>query len=122
MRLQGSAARLTIIVDEVDAWHHTPLYVEIIQRARREGIAGATALRGVQGYAALSPIHTAHLFTLVDHLPVVIILVDDHTRIEAFLNSLDEVLHKGVVLLDDVEAIRYLHDPAERRHRFRRHE
>jgi uncharacterized protein len=123
MRLHGAAARLTIILDEVDSWHQTPLYTEIIHRAHRDGLAGATALRGVQGYAALSAIHTAHLFTLGDHLPVVIIIVDDHARIRAFLDSLEEILHKGVALLDDVEVIRYRPDPQEHHPHFgRRHD
>ncbi len=118
-RLHGAAARLTIIVDENDLWHHRPVYVEIIHRAHAEGLAGATALRGTRGYAELSPIHTTHLFGLGNHLPVVIIIVDDHARIESFLYSLDEILDKGVVLLDDVEVIRYQPEPG--RHGNRSH-
>ncbi len=111
MRLQGSAARLTILVDEADRWHHTPLYVEIVHRAHRDGLAGATAVRGVEGFAAASDIHTSHLFALGEHLPVVITIVDSHDRVRAFLDSLDEVMSKGVVLLDDVEVILYRADP-----------
>lgn len=107
MRLHGPAARLTILVDERDQWHHKPLYVEIIHRAHRDGLAGATALRGVEGFAALSPIHKNHLFALGEHMPIVITIVDDHARVRAFLDSLEEILHKGVALLDDVEVIRY---------------
>jgi uncharacterized protein len=114
MRTQGSAARLTILVDALDQWHHRPLYVEIIHRAHAEGLAGATAVRGIEGYAGVSDIHTTHLFALGDHLPIVITIVDDHTRIQAFLYTLDEILHKGVVLLDDVEVIRYHRDPHHR--------
>jgi PII-like signaling protein len=114
MRQQGSAARLTILVDEVDQWHHRPLYVEIIHRAHRDGLAGATALRGVEGFAAASQIHTSHLFTLGEHLPVVIVIVDDHQHIHTFLDTLDELLHNGVALLDDVEVIRYQRDPRRR--------
>ncbi len=115
MRLQGTAARLTILVDEADQCHHRPLYVEIIHRAHRAGLAGATALRGIEGFAALSDIHTSHLFTLGEHLPIVIYIVDDHRRIREFVDSLDEILPKGVVLLDDVEVIRYHADTRHRR-------
>jgi PII-like signaling protein len=117
MRLHGSAARLTILVDEADQWHHRPLYVEIIHRAHRAGLAGATALRGIEGFAALSEIHTTHLFTLGEHLPVVIVIVDDHRRVQQFVDSLDEILPKGVALLDDVEVIRYHADPGHQRRR-----
>lgn len=112
MRLHGPAARLTILVDEADQWHHRPLYVEIVHRAHKEGLAGATALRGIEGFAALSPIHTGHLFTLGEHLPIVIVIVDDHLRIRKFLDTLDEVMSKGVALVDDVEVIRYRAGPA----------
>ena len=107
MRPHGSAARLTILVDEADHWHHKPVYVEIVHRAHRSGLAGATVLRGVEGFAALSEIHTTHLFSLGEHLPVVIVIVDNHERIHDFLDELDEILHKGVALLDEVEVIRY---------------
>jgi uncharacterized protein len=116
-RTQGPAARLTIVVDERDHWHHRPLYVEIIRRAHAEDLDGATALLGIEGYAGISGIHTAHLFALGDHLPVVITIVDDQARIRAFLDTVDEILDKGVVLLDDVEVIRYRRDE---RHRGRR--
>jgi PII-like signaling protein len=118
MRTQGPAARLTIVVDELDQWHHRPLYVEIIHRAHAEGLAGATAIRGIEGYAGASDIHTTHLFRLGDHLPIVITIIDDHTRVQAFLVHLDEILDKGVVLLDDVEVIRF-HRDARPRHRWR---
>jgi PII-like signaling protein len=115
MRTEGNAARLTILVDENDTWHHRSLYVEIVHRAHAEGLAGATVLRGIEGYAGISDVHTTHLFTLGDHLPILITIIDDHQRIQAFLNSLDDVLHKGVVLLDDVEVIRFSRDPAPKR-------
>lgn len=119
MRTEGNAARLTILVDENDTWHHRSVYVEIVHRAHAEGLAGATVLRGIEGYAGISDVHTTHLFSLGDHLPILITIIDDHPRIQAFLNTLDEVLDKGVVLLDDVEVIRFYRDPVVRRHGWR---
>jgi hypothetical protein len=113
MRLQGTAQRLTILVDEADQWHHRPLYVEIVHRAHRHGLAGATVLRGTEGFATGSTVHTSHLFTLGEHLPIVIIIVDDHHRIGDFLAALDHLIDKGVVLLDDVDAIRYIATPPQ---------
>ena len=115
MRLQGTAQRLTILVDEADQWHHRPVYVEIVHRAHRQGLAGATAIRGIEGFGSRSDIHSTHLLTLGEHLPVVIIIVDDHERIARFLDSLDEMPHKSVALLEDVEAIRYRREPRRRR-------
>lgn len=115
MRVQGSALRLTIVVDGADLWHHKPLYVEIIHRAHRHGMAGATAIRGMEGFTATSQIHTAGLFALTNHVPVTIIIVDGREKIETFLDALDGVFSKGVVLLEDVEVIRYVpRQPAAR--------
>lgn len=47
MKLPGSALRLTILVGELDKWHHKPLYTEIVHRAHQGGLAGATVLSTV---------------------------------------------------------------------------
>ena len=66
MKLSGRALRLSIFVGEGDLWHHKPLYAEIVHRARRAGLAGATVLRGIEGFGATSVIHRPHLFRLSD--------------------------------------------------------
>jgi hypothetical protein len=110
MRIEGQAVRATIFVDGADQWHHRPLYAEIVHRAHKLGLAGATALRGIEGFTATSPVHTPHPFPFGTHLPVVIVVVDSRPQIAAFLDSLEGVLTKGAVVLDDVEVIRYLPD------------
>ena len=87
MKLQGPAMRLTIFVGETDQWHHRPVYTEIVHRAHAAGLAGASVLRGVEGYGASSHIHTTRILSLSDDLPVAIVIVDAAERIEAFLPS-----------------------------------
>ena len=70
MRLQGSALRLTIFVGEDDQWHHKPLYHEVVSRARKQGLAGASVMRGIEGFGASSRIHTTRILTLSDDLPI----------------------------------------------------
>jgi PII-like signaling protein len=108
MRLTGTALRLTIIVGESDQWHHKPLYTEFVHRAHKAGLAGATVLRGVEGYGASNLIHTTRLLSLSEDLPVMIVIVDTHDRIHAFLPQLDELVSEGLVILDDCEVIRYV--------------
>lgn len=122
MRTEGRAARLTILVDENDMWQHRNVYVEIVHRAHQQGLAGATVLRGIEGFAGISDVHTTHLFRLGDHLPILIIIVDDRQRIDAFLPTLDDIMNKGVVLRDDVEVIRFYREPTSRRRRRHRTE
>lgn len=112
MKLQGTARRLTIFVGEDDQWHGKPLYTEIVHRAHAAGLAGASVLRGIEGYGASSRVHTARLLSLSDDLPIAIVIVDADERIRAFLPQLDELVSEGLVILDEVEVIRYVGRPA----------
>ncbi|MEU4247438.1 DUF190 domain-containing protein [Amycolatopsis sp. NPDC026612] len=105
--MQGPATRLTIYVGDDDHWHHKPLYHEIVRRARDAGLAGASVLRGVEGYGASSLIHTTRILSLSDDLPVVIVIIDEEAKLRAFLPRLDELIGNGLVTLDQVEVVRY---------------
>jgi uncharacterized protein len=108
MRLTGPARRLTIFVGESDQYHHHPIYSEIVHRAHSAGLAGATVLRGIEGFGASSHIHTTRILSLSQDLPVAIIIVDERARIDAFLPQLDDLVTEGLVIIDDVEVIRYV--------------
>jgi len=106
--MEGLATRLTIYLGEDDHWHHKPLYHEIVHRAHVAGLAGASVLRGIEGYGATSRIHTTRLLSLAENLPIVIVIVDQEERIRDFLPQLDELVREGLVILDPVEVIRYV--------------
>ena len=108
MKLQGPAMRLSIYLGESDQWHHRPVYTEIVHRAHAAGLAGASVLRGIEGYGASSRIHTNRLLSLSEDLPVVIVIVDSHDKIDAFLPELDELITEGLVIMDPVEVITYV--------------
>ena len=107
MKLEGHHKRLTIFVGESDRHGHTPLATEIVQRAHAAGLAGATVLRGVEGYGASNHVHTTRILSLSDDLPMTVVIVDAADRIEAFLPQLDELITGGLVILDDVEVVSY---------------
>jgi PII-like signaling protein len=108
MRLTGTAIRLTIMVGESDHWHHKPLFTEIVHRAHNAGLAGATVLRGIEGFGASNRVHTTRLLSLSEDLPVAVVIVDTPDRIHAFIPELDELVTEGLVILDDCEVIRYV--------------
>lgn len=107
-RLTGRALRVTIFIGESDLRHHKPVYAEIVHRAHKAGLAGASVFRGIEGFGASSLIHTQRLLSLSEDLPVAIVIVDDEERIRAFLPQLDELVAEGLVILDDCEVIRYV--------------
>ncbi|MFE7706637.1 DUF190 domain-containing protein [Streptomyces sp. NPDC057486] len=102
----GRGLRLTILVGESDVWHHRPVYAEIVHRAHRAGLAGASAFRGIEGFGASSRIHTQRLLSLSEELPVAVVIVDTEDRIRAFLPLIDELTGDGVVVLDACEIVR----------------
>ena len=64
MKIEGDGERICVYIGESDRWHGRPLYEQIVRRAREEGLAGATVLRGMEGFGATSRIHAARLLSL----------------------------------------------------------
>lgn len=108
MSLHGPAIRLSIFVKEDDQWHHRPLYTEIVHRAHRAGLAGASVFRGVEGYGKSEHIHTTRILSLAEDLPCLIVIVDTEERIRGFLPQLDELITEGLVILDPIEVVKYV--------------
>lgn len=106
-RLTGPALRLTVLIGESDRWHHRPLSSEIVHRAHRAGLAGASVFHGVEGFGANSLIHTSRLLSLSEDLPVAVVVVDTEERVRAFLPQLDELAVEGLVMLDACEVVHY---------------
>jgi PII-like signaling protein len=106
-RLSGTALRATILIGESDVWHHKPLYTEIVHRAHKDGLAGASVFRGIEGFGASSLIHTSRLLSLSEDLPVAVVIVDTEEKVRAFLPHLDELIGGGLVTLDRCEVVTY---------------
>jgi len=108
MKLQGPAERLTIFIGESDQHNHRPLYTEIVERAHNAGLAGATVVRGFEGFGASSRIHTSRILRMSEDLPVIIVIIDEPERIDAFLPVLDELISEGLVVREQIEVVKYV--------------
>ncbi len=104
------AKLLRIFVGENHRHHGLPLFEAIILKARERGLAGATVLKGVEGYGMHKKIHTHRLLELAEAMPVIIEIVDTPEKIESFLPLLDEMIKEGTVTLEDVRLIKYTPD------------
>jgi uncharacterized protein len=107
VKIEGEGRRLRVYVGESDTWHGKPLYEAIVLRAREAGLAGATVVRGLEGYGASTHLHTTRLLELSSDLPVVIELVDRVDRIDGFLPMLDEMVAEGLVTSEPVHIVAY---------------
>ena len=107
MRIEGEGKLLRIFIGESDTWHGKPLYEAIVQRVRAEGLAGATVIRGIEGFGADSHMHTSRILRLSEDLPVVIEIVDTEDRIDRVLPMLDEMVGEGMITVERVHVIAY---------------
>jgi uncharacterized protein len=113
MQLPHEAELLRIFIGESDKMDGRPLYEVIVHEARKRGMAGATVLRGIQGFGAHSRMHTAKILRLSEDLPLIIEIVDSPERIAAFLPDLDKMIDEGLVTLEKVRVIAYRHGHLE---------
>ena len=106
--LLGAALRLTVVVGEDDSWHGRSVSSEIVVRAREAGLAGATVVRGVEGFGRRSVVHTSRLVSLSSDLPVVVTIVDEPAKIRMFLPHIAEIISGGLATVENVEVIQYV--------------
>lgn len=107
MTLPRDGQLLRIFIGESDRWGGLPLYEAIVQEARKRGLAGATVLRGTEGFGAHSRIHTTRILRLSQDLPVIVEIVDEESKIQAFLPLLDEMVQEGLATVEKATVLFY---------------
>ncbi len=103
MTLPKEGKLLRIFVGENDKHEGRPLHEWIVHKAREEGLAGATVLRGLEGFGAHSRLHTTKILRLSNDLPLVVEIVDTEEKIEAFLPLVDGAVAEGLATVEKVE-------------------
>ena len=107
MKIEGTGLLARIYVGESDTWHGRPLYEAILHLLRERGLAGATVIRGIEGFGAKQHLHTTRILSLSTDLPVLIEVVDQEDRVRGVLPELDAMVHEGLITLERVEVIAY---------------
>jgi hypothetical protein len=107
MRLEGSALLVRIFLGESDSWQGRPLYQAVVELLRARGLAGATVLRGIEGFGANQHVHSTRILSLSEDLPIIIEAVDSEERIRAVLSELDTMVGDGLITLEKVEVLAY---------------
>jgi len=102
MILPEQGQLLRIFIGESDHYKGKPLYEWIVLKAREAGLAGATVIRGIEGFGAASRIHTAKILRLSEDLPLIIEIVDTAQKIEAFIPQIDMAITEGLATLENV--------------------
>jgi PII-like signaling protein len=114
MELKYDARMLRIFLGESDKHGHNSLHELIVQEARKTGLAGATVWRGVMGYGATSRIRTSKILDLSSDLPIIIEIVDEEGKINAFLPFIHDIFEStqcgGLVTIEKINVLKYIHD------------
>ena len=109
MTTQDTYKILKIYISENDRFEGAPLYTALINALKAQGIAGATVLKGIAGYAAGDQVHAAKPLQTSDNLPVIIEVIDREERILGALPALAPLVSKGLIVLEDIQVVSYQH-------------
>jgi hypothetical protein len=112
MEITGQAVLLRIFIGESDKIGHLPLHEAIVREGRDAGLAGATVLKGVMGYGATARIRTTKILDLSADLSMVVEIVDEQGKVEAFLPKLSDMFEEancgGLVTLENIRVVHYV--------------
>ena len=109
MKLEGTAKMLRIMISEDDKWEGTPLYEVIAKKLMMLDIAGATIYKAIAGFGPHRRYHKKKTLTAKGELPILITVIDSQENINKILPILDETVKEGIVVLSDVDVIKYTH-------------
>lgn len=117
LKSRGNAKLMRIFVGENDKWRGKPLYKALIESMRANDIAGVTIYQGILGYGANRRIHQDSALHLSHDRPMMLSVVDTEEKLQAYFPMLDEMVQQGLVVISDVDVIKYTHNygTAERR-------
>ena len=88
MEIKGEAKLLRIFTSNTDKFKHSLLYETIVFAAKRYGLAGATVTKGVMGYGSSSIIRSVKFWEITEKLPVVVEIIDESQKIDAFIEKI----------------------------------
>lgn len=111
MTLEKNSKLLRIFLGEYDKYKGQPLYEALVLSARKQGIAGATVIRGILSYGASSRIHAAKLLDLSLDLPLIVEIVDTQEKIDQFLETVNPMIEEAgcgaLITIEGAEVIQY---------------
>ncbi|MGE5192873.1 MAG: DUF190 domain-containing protein [Deltaproteobacteria bacterium] len=110
MKINENGVLLRIFIGASDKFEGKPLFEAIVQKVRELGLAGATVLRGSEGFGAHSVVHKATLLEMSTDLPAVVEIVDTEEKINLILPHLEKMVHEGMITMEYVVIILYRHE------------
>jgi len=117
MENDPNAKLLRIFIGESDKLGSQPLYEAIVFEAKKQGLSGATVVRGNMGFGANSKVHTAKLFEISTDLPMIVEIVDSEPKILEFTKVVEDMFEQtksgGLITIEKAEVLRYKPGPKD---------
>lgn len=113
VKIEGKAKLMRIFIGESDQWHGKPLHEALVQAMRANDLAGATVYRGILGYGAHRRVHRDKPLHLSHDASIMLSVVDTEEKLQTFMPIVDQMVQEGLVVLSDVDIIKYAHRPVD---------
>jgi PII-like signaling protein len=113
VRIEGKAKLMRIYVGESDQWQGKPLHDALVSAMRANDLAGVTVYRGILGYGAHRRMHKDRAFHLSHDASIMLSVIDTEEKLQGFLPIVDKMVQEGLVVLSDVDIIKYAHRATE---------
>jgi len=104
MRQEYPARLLRIHILESHKHQGKPLYEAIVAKCRELKMAGATVLRGLEGYGESAEMHRAHVAR--HDQPILISVVDTAENLGRLIPVVEEMMGTGLMAVSDVQVVR----------------
>jgi PII-like signaling protein len=113
MKIEAEQVLCRFHVSNVVRRGMSPLYEWIVQTARRDGLQGATVLKGFYGLRHDGSLLEERTWSLSQALPVIVEVVDEPARIDALLAKVEPVFREGVITLERAHVVLYRAGPRD---------
>lgn len=110
LKSRGKAKLMRIYIGENDKWRDRPLHKALVESMRANDIAGVTVYQCILGYGANRRLTANGTWEVSHDRPVLLSVVDTEEKLRAFFPILDDMVQQGLVVLSDVDIIKYTHN------------
>jgi PII-like signaling protein len=113
LKIEGKGKMMRIYIGEADRWKDKPLHTALVEAMRANDIAGVTVYRGILGYGAHRRIHKDKALHLSHDSSIMLSVIDTEQKLESFLPLVGQMVEEGLVVLSDVDVVKYSYRPLD---------
>jgi uncharacterized protein len=109
MKREGEHILLRVYLRNTDKYGSASATDSLVERAQHKHLAGATVLRGFYGLDVAGQLLESALWSLVEHVPVIVEIIDETQAILPFLADVQEIIPEGLITLERAHVLVYRH-------------